>query len=216
MLALYGHLFSSYTWKALIPLYALGEDFEFRAVYSGHAEHDAFVAAAHPLGKFPVLVDGTTTVIEASSIIEHLAATRPAAARFIPANPAAAVQERMLDRVFDLSVQAAMQRVVNTHLFRPQDPDPAELTGGREQLQRCYAWLERWLGEHPLPITVSLATCAAAPALFYADWIEPIPDSAPLLQRLRADLLALPEVARCVDDARQFRPLFPPGAPDRD
>ena len=33
---------------------------------------------------------------------------------------------------------------------------------------------------------------------------------------LRAELLALPAVSRCVEAARPFRGLFPPGAPDRD
>ncbi|MEO0062799.1 MAG: hypothetical protein RLZZ08_1359 [Pseudomonadota bacterium] len=216
MLALYGHPFSSYTWKALIPLYALGEAFDFRHVYSGNADHDAFVAAAHPLGKFPVLVDGDTTVIEATGIIEHLAATRADALRLIPADPHEAATARMLDRVFDLSVQAAMQRVVNAHIANPQAPEPAELAGGREGLRRCYRWLEDWLGAHAIPRGVNLVSCAAAPALFYADWIERIPEDAPLLRRLRADLLILPEVAHCVEDARPFRSYFPPGAPDRD
>ena len=49
MLTLYGHPFSSYTWKALIPLYANGTEFEFREIMPG----DAFIAKAHPAGKFP-------------------------------------------------------------------------------------------------------------------------------------------------------------------
>ena len=36
------------------------------------------------------------------------------------------------------------------------------------------------------------------------------------LRALRAELLALPPVVRCVDDARPYRPYFPYGAPDRD
>ncbi|NCP11203.1 MAG: glutathione S-transferase family protein, partial [Sphingomonadales bacterium] len=66
------------------------------------------------------------------------------------------------------------------------------------------------------PPHVSLVSCAAAPSLFYADWVDPIPADCPRLRGLRADLLALPPVARCVDDARPYRPYFPPGAPDRD
>jgi glutathione S-transferase len=63
---------------------------------------------------------------------------------------------------------------------------------------------------------VSLVTCAAAPSLFYADWIEPIPRDCPRLASLRAELLALPAVSRCVEDARPYRQYFPLGAPDRD
>ena len=67
-----------------------------------------------------------------------------------------------------------------------------------------------------LPPHVSLVTCAAAPSLFYADWVERIPDDCPRVAALRAELLALPAVVRCVEDARPYRAYFPPGAPDRD
>jgi glutathione S-transferase len=73
-----------------------------------------------------------------------------------------------------------------------------------------------WLAANRLAPHVSLVTCAAAPALFYADWVDPIPADCPRLAALRAELLALPPVVRCVDDARPYRPYFPPGAPDRD
>ena len=44
-LALYGHPFSSYTWKALIALYANGTDFEFREIdlFVRQVEHGANV-----------------------------------------------------------------------------------------------------------------------------------------------------------------------------
>src|SRR5687768_7764665 len=63
--------------------------------------------------------------------------------------------------------------------------------------------------------TCSLVTCAAAPSLFYADWVERIPADCPRLSALR-ELLELPAVSRCVEDARPYRPFFPLGAPDRD
>lgn len=216
MLALYGHPFSSYTWKALIPLYALDLPFTFHIVQPDYPENSAFVAGASPLGKFPVLVDGHATVFEASAIIEHLAAHYPAARGLIPADPAAAVQARMLDRVFDLSVQSSFFPVVAAYLANPHAPDQAVIAKARADVQRCYAWLEAYLADHPIAPDITLVTSAAAPALFYADWVDPIPDTCPRLRALRAALLALPAVARCVDDARPYRPWFPPGAPDRD
>jgi len=83
-------------------------------------------------------------------------------------------------------------------------------------LLHSYAWLEEWLGRNTLPPHVSLVTCAAVPSLFYADWIERIPQSCPRVQALRAEILALPAAARCVEEARPYRHYFPPGAPDRD
>lgn len=213
-LALYGHPFSSYTWKALIPLYANDTPFEFRMVASDHPDNGAFVAAAHPAGKFPVLIDGDITVVEATSIIEYLAVHHPGAAPLLPADPVAAVTARMLDRVFDNYVMLSMNRVVWAYIVGADNP--AEIEGGKEGLRRAYRWLEKWLERNRLPPHVSLVTCAAAPSLFYADWVERIPDDCPRLAALRAELLALPPVVRCVDDARPFRSYFPPGAPDRD
>jgi len=62
----------------------------------------------------------------------------------------------------------------------------------------------------------TLADCAAAPSLFYADWVHPISDAYPVLRAYRTRLLARPSFARAVEEARPFRPLFPLGAPDRD
>lgn len=215
-LALYGHKFSSYTWKALIALYANDTAFEFREVGPDFPEHCTFVETAHPAGKFPVLADGEVVVIEATAIIEHLALHHPGPAPLLPEDAAEAVIARMLDRVFDNYVMASMQRLVNAFIADAQSPDPAEVEGGRRALRRAYTWLERWLAANALPPHVSLVTCAAAPSLFYADWVEPIGEDAPRLVALRAELLALAPVRRCVDDARPYRSWFPPGAPDRD
>jgi glutathione S-transferase len=122
----------------------------------------------------------------------------------------------MLDRVFDNYVMSNVQRVVNAYIASAEAPDPAEVAAGKEGLLRAYRWIEDWLGEFALPAHVSLVTCAAAPSLFYADWVERIPANCQRLAALRAELLALPPVVRCVEDARPFRAYFPLGAPDRD
>ena len=216
MLALYGHLFSSYTWKALIALYANNTAFEFRGVGEGKPEHDAFVAAASPQGLFPVLVDGDETVIEATSIIEYLQLNHPGPAHLLPADPAAAVRVRMIDRVFDNYVMGIMQQSVAEAIHSGGKPDPAVLEAVSVKLERSYAWIDNWLGSYPVTNTITLIECAAAPSLFYADWVHPIPQQFARLRAWRAHLLALPAVARCVDDARPYRSYFPLGAPDRD
>jgi glutathione S-transferase len=223
-LALHGHLFSSYTWKALIALYANDTPFEFVGMLTDRPLSEQFAGKAHPGGHIPVLVDRGSVVVEATSIVEHLAVHHPGPAPLIPTDPAQAVVTRMIDRVFDNYVMANMQRVVSAHFIsrdKPElglrdSPDSAEVAAGKARLRQAYAWLERWLSGNALPPHVSLVTCAAAPALFYADWIEPIGQDCPRLANLRAELLALPPVSRCVEDARPYRPYFPYGAPDRD
>ncbi len=217
MLQLYGHPFSSYTWKALIPLYANALPFTFRMLGPDHPENQAVVQQRTPAGKFPVLLDGKTLVFEATGIIEYLAATRPECRSLLPADPAAAAHMRMLDRVFDNYVMGNLFRVVQAHMVAPVAPDQAEIAAARQALGRAYRWLETWLEAEGDPPSVTLVTCAAAPSLFYADWVLPIAaEACPRLAAWRAVLLALPSVARCVDDARPYRKLFPPGAPNPD
>lgn len=225
MLQLHGHPFSSYTWKALIPLYANVTPFTFVEVDGSVPKFDSFTGKAHPAGQFPVLVDGETVVVEATAIVEYLAVHHPGPAPLIPADPAEAATARMIDRVFDHYVMGNVQRVMAAFFVDKDDPggkglrdEPyaPEIEAGKVGLRRAYIWLENWLSTNILPPHVSLVTCAAAPALFYGDWVEPIPGDAPRLASLRAELLALPPVVRCVDDARPFRPFFPYGAPDRD
>lgn len=215
-LALYGHPFSSYTWKALIALYANDTPFEFRSVGGENPEHDAFVASAGPSGQFPVLADGDTTVFEATSIIEYLHLNHPGPAPLLPTDPAAAIRTRMWDRVFDLHVMNPMQEIVGEYIRHSDAPDPAVRERIDARLDRSYRWIEEWLGTYAQRDRISLVECAAAPSLFYADWVFRIPDTCPRLTAWRAHLLALPPVARCVEDARPFRQYFPLGAPDRD
>lgn len=217
MLALYGHPFSSYTWKAQIALHAAGIDYDFRVIDADHPEHNDFVQThAGPLGKFPVLVDGDKVIFEASAIIEYLALHHAAEAHLVPGEPDAAIGMRMVDRVFDNYVMNQVQAVVNAYLRDPDAPDATTCEHARTALRRSYAWLNEWLEWYHGGDGVTLVECAAAPALFYADWVEPIGDDYPLLRDWRAYLLALPAVSRCVEAARPFRPYFPPGAPDRD
>lgn len=216
MIELYGHPFSSYTWKARIALLANDTNHVFKKVDPGHPDNTAFVQAAHPAGKFPVLRDGDTVVVEATSIIEYLAQHHHGIAPLIPYSANQALTARMLDRVFDNYVMFNMNRIVAAHMADGESPDQAEIESARQALRRAYAWLESWLSENQLPSDISLVSCAAAPSLFYADWVEPIPADCTRLAAYRAELLALPDIAHVVDEARPYRHLFPPGAPDRD
>jgi glutathione S-transferase len=213
---LFGHPFSSYTWKAQIALLSAGIAHEFRILDDEHPEHAAAIRFAGPQGKFPVLRDGDTLIFEATSIIEYLALHHAASDSLIPEDPDAALAVRMLDRVMDNYVMTPMQDVVNEYLRNPDEPDGARVAEARQRLERSYGWLEGWLGFYPLTDEVGLVECAAAPALFYADWVHPIPDLCPRLQAWRTHLLALPPVTACVEAARPYRAGFPLGAPDRD
>lgn len=214
-LKLYAHPFSSYSQKVLIALYENGTPFDYRNLEDPEAGHE--LARLSPVGRFPVLVDGARTLFESSTIVEYLQAHHPGPVRLVPEADAAAVEVRMLDRFFDHYVMTPMQTIVFDHLRPQESRDAYGVAKAHELLDRAYAWLERHLpGREFAAGDFSLADCAAAPSLFYADWVHPINEAHGNLRAYRSRLLARPSFARAVDEARPFRAYFPPGAPDRD
>ena len=216
---LYGHSFSSYTWKALIPLYEKGLDFEFRILDDAHPEHWEQLRAHWKRGQMPVLDDGGHGVAESSIIIEYLDIAYPETLRMIPDDREAALKVRLLDRVFDCHLEASFQAAVSEYIpFITATPDPVRVERAQATLSTIYPWLEEQLPDDGWASggEFSMADCSGAPALFYADWTQPIPNECKKLKSYRARLLARPSVARCVEDARPYRAYFPLGAPDRD
>jgi glutathione S-transferase len=217
-LALYGHPFSSYTQKVVIALYENGTPFEFRCIGPDTPQHVQEWLQRWPLRKFPLLVDNDRSIVETSIIIEHLQLAHPGPVHLLPDDPKAALDVRFLDRFFDLHVMSPIQHAVGAAMTGDPSKRADGLAFGKEKLDLAYAWLETQLvgktwaaGED-----FTLADCAAAPSLFYADWTHPISNAYPVLRAYRARLLARPAFARAVEEARPYRHLFPLGAPDQD
>ena len=215
---LYGHPFAAFVWKPLIALHERGVGFDFRMVDADHPENLALVGAASPGGQFPVLVDGERIVVESAPIVEYLDLHHGEAPPLVPADPRAALEVRQMDGIFDDYVAGPMQRIVLDALRPGEERDPRGVAEARAALERSYRWLERWMEGRDFAAGpgFTLADCAAAPALFYADWAHPIPEECENLRAYRARLLARPSVARVVEEARPYRRFFPLGAPDRD
>ena len=217
-LVLYGHPFSSYTQKVLIALYENSTSFEFRCLGPDTPQHSEEWLRRWPLRKFPLLVDGDRSVVETSIIIEYLQLVHPGPVRLLPADSMAALDVRFLDRFFDLHVMNAAQHAVDGALTGDPVKRQEGLALAVEKLERAYAWLEGQLVGRAWAAGAgfTLADCAAAPSLFYADWTHRISEDFPVLRAYRARLLARPSFARAVDEARPFRSYFPLGAPNRD
>lgn len=213
---LYGHPFSSYTQKALTALYENDIPFEFLNLEN--PDLYAELVRRWPIGKFPLLVDGDRQVMEATGIIEYLHVHHPGPSRLIPEDADAAIEVRMLDRFFDNYIHAHVQRIVANQLRPDTDRDPFGVEEARSVLDTAYTWLDEYMTgrEWAVGDTFNLADCAAAPALFYADWVHEIDRKFANVRAYRGHLLARPSFARCVEEARPYRPLFPLGAPDRD
>jgi glutathione S-transferase len=215
-LKLYAHPFSSYCQKALIALYENGTPFEYLMLDNEQAGSE--LAALWPLKRFPVLVDDGCAIVEASIIIEHLGLHHPGLVRLVPENARMALGVRTMDRFFDNYVMTPMQRIVSDSMRSDETRDPQGVAEAREMLDRSYRWLDGVMGgrEWAAGEAFSLADCAAAPSLFYADWVHPVGAAFANVRSYRGRLLGRPSFARAVDEARPYRHLFPPGAPDRD
>lgn len=217
-LVLYGHPFSAYTQKVLVALYENETPFDFRTIGPDTPQDTAEWMRRWPLRKFPLLVDGDRDVAETTIILEYLQHAHPGRRRWLPEDPMRALHVRFLDRFFDLHVMEATQIAVDAALGKLPMEKERGLAIAAEKLERAYAWLEGELAGKTWAAgdDFTMADCAAAPSLFYADWTHRIADRYPMLRAYRSRLLARPSFARAVDEARRFRPLFPLGAPDRD
>ena len=208
---LYYHPLSSYCWKVLIPLYENDTPFE-RGMMEEPGVAEAWLAL-WPIGKFPVLRDEARhlTLGEASIIIEYLGQRCPGPFRPIPADAERALEVRLMDRLFDNYVMAPMQAIVADRIRADGSSDPLAVGQARQMLGKAYAMLEaRMAGRHwAAGDDFTLADCAAAPALFYADKIEPMRGGFPALAAYLDRLEARDSFARVLEEKASWWHLFP-------
>jgi glutathione S-transferase len=204
-----------YCWKALIALYERDVPFTADLV---EADRSA-LAAVWPPASIPVLVDEGVVVPESSLIVEYLD-RKGDAPPLIPSDPDEALQARLWDRVVDGYAATPVQRIVGDALRPPDAKDPHGVSQAHAALDLAYATLDRqltgrvvgWLAGDGF----TLADCAAAPALHYADVLHPLDrDAHPALAAYFDRVLARPSVVRVVEEARPYRELFPLPWPER-
>lgn len=212
-LSLYFHPLASYCWKALIALYENATPFEPRLVDLGNpSERAAFLQLA-PLGKFPVLQDSKTgrVVPESTIIIEYLATHYPGPSELIPRAPEEALEARLQDRFFDQQIHEAMQKHVLDKLRPEGSRDPYGVAQAHAQLDKAYGILEHVLATRTWAAgeAFSVADCAAAPALFYANLVHPLTDAQPHAKAYLERLKARPSFARVLQEAEPYFQMFP-------
>ncbi len=217
-LKLYAHPFSSYCQKVLTALYENDTPFELRLLAHDDPQVMAEFAELWPIRRFPVLVDGGRTVVEASIIIEYLGLYHAGPMPLLPADPRAALEVRGMDRFFDNYISTPQQKIVYDSMRPEAERDPRAVADARAMLDTAYGWLDRLMAtrEWAAGDAFSLADCGAGPFLFYADWTHAIGEQFGHVRAYRKRLLARPSFARAVDEARPYRAFFPLGAPDRD
>ena len=207
----YGHPLSSYCWKVLIALYEKGAAFDYRQLDWDKPEVQAEFGAIWPLQKMPALVEDGCTMVESSIIIESLDQRLPDTAPLIPREAEAALEVRLLDRVFDNYVMTPMQKVVFDRIRPPEARNPMDVAEGRGQIDKTRAWLETRLAGRDWAAgkDVSLADCAAAPSLHYAEKVQPSAGRFPVVEAYLARLESRPSFARTLEEAKPYAHMFP-------
>ena len=211
-LILHFHPLSSFCQKVLIGLYELDVPFSKHVVDLANDVERGELLKLWPLGKFPVLRDEARglTVVESSIVLEYVEQHCAKRGRLTPSEPDRARECRLRDRFFDLYVNVPMGKIV-TDKLRPEDKhDPYGVEQAMAQLETAYAIADDFarIGPWALGDEFTMADCAAAPALFYANRVVPFGErrhlaaySARLMERL--------SYARVMAEARPYLSMFP-------
>ena len=218
--------FSSYTWKALIALTPTAPRSSSARSTRRCRSTKASPARRIPSGQFPVLVDGDTIVVETSAIIEHLAVHHPGPAPLIPADPAEAVTRACSTGCSTITswatCSASSRPTSSTWTTRAagglrDEPYAPEIAAGKAGLREPMRGSSAGWRRTRCRRTCRWSTCAAAPSLFYADWVEPIRADRPRLGRLPRRVAGAAAGRRAASRTRvPFARISRYGAPDRD
>jgi glutathione S-transferase len=214
-LTLHFHPLASYCHKVLIALYENDTPFTPNLVDLGSESQRAALLKLWPIGKFPVLRDDARdqTVPEASIIIEYLDRYYPGGTQFIPADADHALQTRLCDRFYDLYVHEPMQKIVGDRIRPADKKDPHGVEEASARLQTAYGMIDQEMASRKWAMgeAFSLADCAAAPPLFFANEVLPFGDTHRNVAAYLGRLKARPSYARVLKEAEPYFAMFPRG-----
>jgi glutathione S-transferase len=166
-----------------------------------------------PIGRFPVLRDEARdlTIPESSIIIEYLAQHHPGRTQLLPADPDLARETRLRDRFHDLYGNVPMQKIVTDRLRPAGRNDPHGVDEARTLLETAIGMIDHEMATKMWAMgdAFTMADCAAAPALFYADKVMPFGDTHEHAAAYLARLMERPSFARVLREARPYLELFP-------
>ncbi len=212
-LTLHFHPLASYCWKVLLALYEAETPFTPHQVDLANAAERAELERLWPVAKFPVLRDTerNQVVPESTIIIEYLAVHYPGKADLLPHDPDLARDTRLRDRFCDLYVHEPMQRIVANRLRPAEKRDVFGIEQAHATLELSYRMLEEdpRTSEWASGRAFTLADCAAAPALYYANRVHPFGASRPQVAGYLERLLERASFKRVLREAEPYFKDFP-------
>ena len=212
-LKLHYHPLASFCHKPLSVLYENGTPFEPVFIDLSDEESSARFRALWPMAKMPVLQDTARgrVVPESTIVVEYLDRFYPGPVRLVPEEPDLAWQTRLWDRFYDCYVQEPMQKIVLDRLRPEGNRDQHGVEQAKKQVRSAYDMLEgemrskTWaMGE-----IFTMADCAAAPALFYANAVVPFGEQHGNAAAYLDRLMARPSFARVLEEAEPYFKNFP-------
>jgi len=171
---LYYHPISSYSQKVLIAFYEKGIEFEPNIVNLMDPEARAKYREVYPLGKVPCLVlDDDHIIPESSIIIEYIDGMGEP--RLIDGDSEQTRKIRFKDRMFDLYLNEAVVTLLFQGMKPEDQQDPERIETAKFRIDTMYGFMEHEFGSQPFANgkKFTMADCAAAPALFYAQQFAP-------------------------------------------
>ncbi|MEQ8178982.1 MAG: glutathione S-transferase family protein [Amphiplicatus sp.] len=212
-LTLYYHPLSSYCWKALIAFYESEAPFRPHIVDLGDEAAAAAFKEIWPMGRFPVLRDEKRNhlVPESSIIIEYLAQHYPGGSGLVPADADLARQTRFHDRFFDNYVMTPVQKVVFDRIRPAGRKDPHGVEEACALLDTALSMVDAAMEKRTWAMgdAFTMADCAAAPSLYYAEKVAPFAGKHESAARYLDRLKARPSFARVLKEAEPYAHFFP-------
>lgn len=212
-LRLYFHPLSSFCQKVLVALYENDTPFVPQIVNLMDPDEATAFRKIWPIGRFPVLRDEVADrlVPESTIIIEYLAQRYPGRTPLLPPEPDAALRTRLQDRFYDLYLNVPMQRIVFDRLRPADQRDPQGVDEARALLRTALDIVERDMAGRTWATgeAFSMADCAAAPAMYYANLVSPFGETHRNAAAYLDRLAARPSFARVLKEAEPYRTMFP-------
>jgi len=212
-LTLHFHPLSSFCQKALIALYENDIPFEPHVVNLFDEADNAAFKKLWPIGKFPVLRDEARdrTVPESSIIIEYLAQHYPGRSKLVPTDAELARRTRLSDRFHDLYVNVPVGKVVTDRLRPAGRNDPHGVEEAKALLKTSLDMIEADMASKTWAMgeAFTMADCAAAPALFYANIVMPFAETHGTAAAYLGRLTARPSYARVLKEAEPYLAMMP-------
>ena len=215
-LTLHFHPLSSFCHKVLIALYENGTPFTPKLVDLVDEGERAAFRKLWPIGKFPVLRDEARgeTVPESSVIIEYLDQHYPGKTRFIPADARAGARDAIARPLLRPASPSARCRRSSATGCGPRARRTRMASRKRARDGRYGARHGRAGDGQPrttwaMGEAFTIADCAAAPALFYADKIAPFAGTHPNVAAYLDRLKQRPSYARVLQEAEPYLQFFP-------